>query len=373
MACWILLPAYTVLADDFASLDAVFALQGERLTSDPLSEVIRIERNGVRYYVKRYWGAGKGLRRFIGRPRVKAEWQNLKLFHRWGIPTAPIVAYGLERRAGLFLRGALIARELEQTEDLALLAKNHDARLKNPRWVREVSDKRSRATAVCSVHDIGPFGAQVVRREEEANLQALLADPDAFIAQGTLYKGGGTATVARVELDGRALLIKRYNIKGLLHWLKRFWRPSRAWHSWVEGNRLDFLGIATPRLLAVKERRWLWLRGKAWLITELLAGEDLIARWQPYLNSMPPEEELQALDRLFARLIGERISHGDLKGHNLFWENGRWTLIDLDAVQQHSSVAAFARAYARDRARLLRNWPSDSALYRLLDERLPRL
>ncbi|MCQ4240399.1 lipopolysaccharide kinase InaA family protein [Stutzerimonas stutzeri] len=251
----------------------------------------------------------------------------------------------------------------------ALLKEMHKTR----NW--RLNDYLKKVARDCSLFSarIGPFGAQVVRREEEANLQALLADPDAFIAQGTLYKGGGTATVARVELDGRALLIKRYNIKGLLHWLKRFWRPSRAWHSWVEGNRMDFLGIATPRLLAVKERRWLWLRGKAWLITELLAGEDLIARWQPYLNSMPPEEELQALDRLFARLIGERISHGDLKGHNLFWENGRWTLIDLDAVQQHSSAAAFARAYARDRARLLRNWPSDSALYRLLDERLPRL
>lgn len=152
MACWTLLPAYTVLADDFASLDAVFALQGERLTSDPLSEVIRIERNGVRYYVKRYWGAGKGLRRFIGRPRVKAEWQNLKLFHRWGIPTAPIVAYGLERRAGLFLRGALITRELEKTEDLALLANNHDARLKDPRWVREVSQQAAHSTRTMHEH-----------------------------------------------------------------------------------------------------------------------------------------------------------------------------------------------------------------------------
>jgi len=91
MAGWVLSPAYAQLARDFASLNAVFALQGERLTSDPPSEVIRIERNGVRYYVKRYWGAGKGLRRFIGRPRVKAEWQNLELFRHWGIPTAPSV------------------------------------------------------------------------------------------------------------------------------------------------------------------------------------------------------------------------------------------------------------------------------------------
>jgi hypothetical protein len=55
---------------------------------------------------------------------------------------------------------------------------------------------------------------------------------------------------------GRTLVIKRYNIKGFAHWLKRFWRPSRAWHSWREGNRLAFLGIATPKPLAVLEKRF---------------------------------------------------------------------------------------------------------------------
>ena len=37
MAGWNLEPAYSELVDDFGSLDAVFALQGERLTRDPLS------------------------------------------------------------------------------------------------------------------------------------------------------------------------------------------------------------------------------------------------------------------------------------------------------------------------------------------------
>jgi len=241
------------------------------------------------------------------------------------------------------------------------------------RW--RLNDYLKKIARDCSLFSaqLGAFGAQAVRREEKENLQELLTDPDGFIARGTLYKGGGTATVARVELEGRAALIKRYNIKGFLHWLTRFWRPSRAWHSWVEGNRLGFLGIATPRLLAVKEQRWLWMRGRAWLVTELLAGEDIISHWQEYLHEPPPEEELRALDVLFAQLIRERISHGDLKGHNLFWERGRWTLIDLDAVQQHSSDAAFVRSYARDRSRFLRNWPAGSALYRLLDGRLPRL
>lgn len=251
-----------------------------------------------------------------------------------------------------------------------------EALLKEVRKVRawRLNDFLKKVARDCSLFSarIGAFGARVVRRDAQARLQNVLDEPDEFIARGHLYKTGGAATVARIEVDGQPLLIKRYNIKSPLHWCKRFWRPSRAWHSWVEGNRLDFLGIATPRLLSVIERRWLWLRGPAWLITELLGGEDIIARFQPYLNEAPPEDELAALDRLFAALIRERISHGDLKGHNLFWEQGRWALIDLDAVQQHSSDASFARAYAKDRARFLRNWPTDSALHRLLDERLPR-
>jgi hypothetical protein len=151
MAGWHLDSAYAQLAADFGDLERVFALQGKRLTKDPLSEVILIERDGVRYYVKRYWGAGKGLRRYIGRPRVKAEWQNLKHFAKWGVPTASIVAYGLERKQGSFVRGALITRELDHTQDLALLAKRDDPRLRDKDWVAGVSRQLARATR--TLHD----------------------------------------------------------------------------------------------------------------------------------------------------------------------------------------------------------------------------
>ncbi|WXL25250.1 lipopolysaccharide kinase InaA family protein [Ectopseudomonas mendocina] len=224
---------------------------------------------------------------------------------------------------------------------------------------------------------IGAFGLQVVRREDESTLQPLLNNLDLLTDQGHVYKTGGAATVAKVQLQGRPLVVKRYNVKGVLHWLKRFWRPSRAWHSWVEGHRLQLLGIATPELLAVVERRWCWLRGRAYLITEYCGGQDIIERFQPYTLKdavvLPPESELLALDRLFAALLRERISHGDLKGHNVIWDEqlARWSLIDLDAMQQHHSASGFAKAYARDRARFLRNWPADSALHQLLDQRIP--
>ncbi|MGP6417360.1 lipopolysaccharide kinase InaA family protein [Pseudomonas putida] len=217
------------------------------------------------------------------------------------------------------------------------------------------------------------FALRAIRREEEAAMLPVLDQADALLDQGHLYKTGGAASVGKVEVAGRTLVIKRYNIKGFAHWLKRFWRPSRAWHSWREGNRLAFLGIATPKPLAVLEKRFLWLRSRAYLVTEFLPGPDIIERFAPYVESgAAPESELQALDQLFARLIAERISHGDFKGHNLFWQEDRWALIDLDSMCQHSSVGSFAAAYARDRARFMRNWPESSALYQVIDQRLPK-
>ncbi|MBA1188746.1 heptose kinase [Pseudomonas entomophila] len=152
MAGWTLAPDYQHLAGDFGSLDAVFALQGERLTRDPLSEVVRVQREGVNYYVKRYTGAGKGLRRYLGRPRIKAEWQNLKQFAKWRIPTAEVVAWGLERHGLAFGRGAMITRELPRTEDLSVLAERNDPRLADRAWVAHVSEQLARHTRVMHQH-----------------------------------------------------------------------------------------------------------------------------------------------------------------------------------------------------------------------------
>jgi tRNA A-37 threonylcarbamoyl transferase component Bud32 len=223
--------------------------------------------------------------------------------------------------------------------------------------LRDYLNKVGRECTLFAV-ERGAFALRAIRREEEAAMLPVLEQADALLDQGHLYKTGGAASVGRVEAHSRTLVIKRYNIKGFAHWLKRFWRPSRAWHSWREGNRLAFLGIATPKPLAILEKRFLWLRRSAYLVTEFLPGPDIIERFAPYVESgQAPEAELHALDQLFARLIAERISHGDFKGHNLFWQTDRWALIDLDSMCH--------------RARFMRNWPQDSALYRVIDERLP--
>ncbi|MFP5427273.1 MAG: lipopolysaccharide kinase InaA family protein [Gammaproteobacteria bacterium] len=239
--------------------------------------------------------------------------------------------------------------------------------------LKDYLDKAGRECTLFSVQRT-LSGLRAIRRPEVEAMLPVLEQADALIDQGHLYKTGGAASVARVEVDGRKLVLKRYNIKNTAHWFKRFWRPSRAWHSWIEAHRLTFLDIATPKPLAVLEQRVLGLRSRAYLVTEYADGPDLIECFKPYIDSGDaPQEQLQALVHLMQQLIRERISHGDMKGHNLFWQNGQWSLIDLDAMCQHATQLSFAAAYSRDRARMLRNWPSGSALHQRIDQLLPRL
>ncbi len=136
---WQLLPQYRQCGSIFGSLDAIFRLEGEHITRERISNVIRVEHEGIRYYVKRYTHAGKGMRRFFGKPRIQSEWENLLWFASHGIATAPVVAYGMETRFGLFRRGALITQEIPDTTDLARLARNNDARLTDRHWVEQIS------------------------------------------------------------------------------------------------------------------------------------------------------------------------------------------------------------------------------------------
>jgi tRNA A-37 threonylcarbamoyl transferase component Bud32 len=208
-------------------------------------------------------------------------------------------------------------------------------------------------------------------RDESELLAPLVADPDHWLDSGVPLKRGRTATLALIELGGRKLVIKRYNIKSPGHALSRCWRPSRAWHSWVEGQRLNFLGIPTPRPLAMIEQRLGPLRGRAWLIVEYCAGGNLADHLASCVDAEPPAAELQAIRELFGSLASTRISHGDLKATNLLWSDDRLCLIDLDATHQHGEAASYARAWRKDRARFLQNWPEGSALRRAIETVLP--
>ena len=211
-----------------------------------------------------------------------------------------------------------------------------------------------------------------VQRKDSQALSSLLADIDApFREQPPALKDGGSSTVTRATIDGRELVIKRYNIKSFSHWLRRFWRPSRAWHSWLAGHHLRFLGIATPEPLAMVESRFGPLRRRAWLVTEYCDGVDLLSHLGKSGEREPDAMEATAILTVFQQLAKARITHGDCKATNLLWDGQDIWLIDLDGMRVHNNTASWQRAWLEDRQRLLRNWPEGSRLNNWLAEYLP--
>jgi tRNA A-37 threonylcarbamoyl transferase component Bud32 len=184
-------------------------------------------------------------------------------------------------------------------------------------------------------------------------LKQFCANPDHTFAAAAVLKAGNTATVVRAVLDGQPMVIKRYNIKNWRHAVSRCWRPSRAAHSWRFAHLLEIAGISSPPPVAVVERRWGWLRGRAWFVCAAVSGENLLALGER--GALAPAI-FESLRQLLLGLQRERISHGDFKATNFLVSGDAVTLIDLDAMRQHRSTAAFRRAFARDLRRLQRNW-----------------
>ena len=127
------------VADAFSSLDTTISISGELITTSRISRVFRVTIQNQRFYVKCYFTGGKNLRRWIGRSRVQAEWENLYFFQKLGIPTAPIVAYGKKTISGIYCKGAIVTAEVTDTMDLATLHHLDHPLLKDHRWVANVS------------------------------------------------------------------------------------------------------------------------------------------------------------------------------------------------------------------------------------------
>ncbi len=209
-----------------------------------------------------------------------------------------------------------------------------------------------------------------------AGFAALRADPDAWMARGTVLKAGNTATVARVRADGQDLVVKRYNIKGPWHALKLAPRLSRAARAWRHAHRLTLREIPTPRPVALLEKRWGPLRRSAYLITRHVPGQDLqqlIAPTEPG----PGGGDAARLAQLFAGLVRSlclaATSHGDFKASNFVLSGGRLFLTDLDAMRRHRCGWLFRRAIRKDLARFLDNWPARPEIRRLFAQKLQDL
>lgn len=201
-------------------------------------------------------------------------------------------------------------------------------------------------------------------------LRALLADPDRCMVMNdaAMLKDGNTSTVVGVEACGLSLVIKRYNVKHLWHWLRRALRQTRAANSWRNAHWLQMLGVATATPIAFIEERRGPLRGRSYFLMQSVDGTRADAYFS---DARIPNELKQAQAKLllkqFDRLANAGLVHGDYKATNFVIGEHGPLLLDLDALYRPGTAAAFRDGLRRDLRRFLRNWqdqPSVLALFR---------
>ncbi len=234
---------------------------------------------------------------------------------------------------------------------------------------------RRKLTRVCTEFNCQqtPRRFSVWRRDlETPSLDRVLHDLDRTMEQGSYLKQGNTATVAEVEIDGQARVIKRYNIKNWRHFLSRCWRRSRGWRSWHNAHYLLFNGLRTPQPVALVEERFGPLRGRAFFLCDYVAGDSL----KPVLQTAPPELRQQlvsAFAEIVSRLYRAGISHGDMKADNFIVGSAGITIIDLDPMQHHRSRPSLEAALRKDMCRFLENFtgPEGEIIRQQLLEQIP--
>lgn len=192
----------------------------------------------------------------------------------------------------------------------------------------------------------------------DAALEALWRDADALLESGELIKPGDRTTIARLEIDGHALILKRSNRKGWLHTALHAFMRSRARWSWVNGRRLQREGLPTAAPVAMLEERLGPIRLRSYLLTRAVDGTPLadVIR-DPGLSRARTSTLADAMHTVWKELERLRLGHGDMKATNFLVDaDDRLHLIDLDGMRRHPRGPTFHRAHERDWRRLMKNF-----------------
>jgi tRNA A-37 threonylcarbamoyl transferase component Bud32 len=188
-------------------------------------------------------------------------------------------------------------------------------------------------------------------------MAAMLKDPDKTMGhlKWSELKKGNSSTVSKINIDGTDFVVKRYNIKGLWHRIKRIFTTTRAARSWENAHRLTALGIETPMPVALLEKRTGPFRGVAYYISKYVKGPDA-AQFFATKNHISQKNVARQIAQLFHNLKTARISHGDMKATNIIIVDQQPFLIDLDAMRTHVSRKRFDKAHEKDLNRFNKNW-----------------
>ena len=172
-----------------------------------------------------------------------------------------------------------------------------------------------------------------------------------------ILKEDVVSTVWLSSIVNQKVVVKRINDIGFKARLRRCFRRSRPMANWENAGHLASIGVPTFIPLAVIEERWgpfNW--GKSYLVCSYVDGMSALNYFTQ--NPLPSRWQASAqeiVDRMI-QLRQHQISHRDLNPSNLILSQGKWHLIDLDAMRVHAWPWMAQRYFKRECGRFLENW-----------------
>lgn len=169
-------------------------------------------------------------------------------------------------------------------------------------------------------------------------------------------KNGKTAYICKSKHNGRSIIIKRYNNKGLVYSIRHTIKKSRAFWNWVHSKRLKSLGISTPETFGFVEKKKGPFIYRSYIITEYIEGKNLRSVLNDSSISKARRKDILDYSRnIVHRLHQNFITHGDLKHTNIIIRDGHPVFIDLDGMIVHKFSFLAKIKISRDLARFNRS------------------
>ena len=184
-------------------------------------------------------------------------------------------------------------------------------------------------------------------------LSEVIANPDEFMLKGEEVKFEAGNHVVGLDLPKHSIFIKKFQVKGLFHYLRKFFSPTRAITAWKAIHWLNAAGIKTINPIGVIETYDSFTTTKSYLITLKQSGERV--------DQMKITENLENLisskmSAFIKRLTWISFNHGDAKGSNFFLDKNSLIVSDLDASYKRYFQFTLTNKLAKDKKRILRSF-----------------
>ncbi len=184
-------------------------------------------------------------------------------------------------------------------------------------------------------------------------LSEVISNPDKFMSKGEEIKFEAGNHVVGLDLPNHSIFIKKFQIKGAFHYIRKFFSPTRAITAWKATHWLNAAGIKTINPLAVIEIYDSFTTTESYLITLKQSGERL--------DQMKITESLESLipnkmGALIKRLGWIGFNHGDAKGSNFFFDKNSLIVSDLDACKRRIFQITLDNKLSKDKKRITKSF-----------------